>query len=464
MAAIMAFDLGTTHLKWVLVDESGTPLEGRQTDIGPSGTDSVSEQDPERILQALLDALGDAVQHSRIGRVSFSSAMHTFIAASPDGRALTKSWTWMDKRSRGTAEQLSQSPLASTLKRLTGMPVHTMSPLVKWLSVKNRLPAGSRPVALKDYILYHLTGQWVTDYSTAAASGMLGLDNQWCPEALNLANLSVPELPQLSAMDQRIPALRKPWDVVIGGSDGATAHRHLEIPCDGAVAVLAMGTSGALRTTTKDPVNHPELFCYAMGPMEGYLTGSAFSNVGNLLNWIAHLFGADIDTMVDEALLAARSQRPLPLALPYWFGERSPWWRDDLRGAWLNLEPQHGRADLAGAVLLSMAAAYWHGLDTLRRAGAPVREIRGGSGLLDTQNMAQWMADALGQDIVLHDDRDASLWGAVDLAGGRLEHQSSRSIRCYPRDAALHARVKDTWQRVQDWVRRVSPPTPPPTA
>ncbi len=455
MDAVMAFDLGTTHLKWVLMEEaSGLRISGGQANISPKGTGGVSEQDPEQVLNIIQDALSVAMSHCRIDRVAFSAAMHTFMAVDSGGRAYTRSWTWMDKRAQQAARLLRQSEQADLLKQYTGVPVHPMSPLVKWLSIKQWLPAGTRPTSLKDYVIYHLTGQWVTDYSTAAATGFLGLNNCWFPQALAMAGVDANDLPVLAAMDHRISVPGQAWTVVVGGSDGACAHRHLQIPADGTMAVLAMGTSGALRTTVPQPIGNTELFCYTMGPGQGYLTGSAFSNVGNVLEWLARVFNVDINTIIAEGLDAARSSRSLPLNLAYWFGERSPWWRDDLRGAWLNIGPEHGRSELAGSSLLSIAAAYWHGLETLIKAGAPIREIRGGSGLLENPIVAQWMADALEHDIVLQDEGDASLFGAMDLAGTpgvpRPHHDATRYR---PGDTNVHDRVKDTWQRIQAWVK-----------
>lgn len=453
MDAVMAFDVGTTHLKWVVVeDASGLRLWDGRTRVSASQDGVVSEQNPEVILKAVRQALQDAGSYGHVQRVAFSAAMHSFVVVDPDGTALTNSWTWMDKRAQDAAQNLRASGKAEALRRLSGVPVHAMSPLVKWLSLLGTLPREARPVSLKDYLLYHLTGTWATDYSTAAASGFLGLDNQWLGEALQLAHLTRGELPSLWPMTHRLTPRDYPGDLVIGGNDGATAHLHLQIPADGTVAVLAMGTSGALRTTLHEPVDSPELFCYSLGPAEGYLVGSAFSNVGNVLDWLAHLFQVDIDTVLAEGLAAARSQRLLPLTLGYWFGERSPWWREDLAGAWLDLRPDHQRGDLMGAALLSMAAAYWHGLNTLRGAGAPVSEIRGGSGLLDIPAVAAWMADALGQDMVLHDERDASLLGAVDLARGRVNEAGRRGARYQPRDPQIHRRIVETWGRIAEWI------------
>lgn len=457
--AVLAFDLGTTHLKWVLVEEaSGLRLWDGQADAHTITAETSSEQDPHEILAQVVQTLAQAQQYGTVTQVAFSSAMHSLVACDDEGHLFTKSWTWMDKRAHPTAASLRRSGAGRELRRLSGVPVHAMSPLVKWLHLRPQLPSQVRPVALKDYIIHHLTGQWATDYSTAAASGFLGLDGRWLPEALEMARLDAAQMPGLHRMRDRLTAREGAFEVVIGGSDGATAHWHLGVPPDGTVGVLAMGTSGALRTTISEPVEHPELFCYLMGPAAGYLVGSAFSNVGNVLAWLAQLFTVDIDTLVGEGIEAVRTGRPLPLALPYWFGERSPWWREDLAGAWIGMTSDHGRPALAGATLMAMAAGYAHSLGTLHASGASLQEIRGGSGLLDRPNMAQWMADALGHDIVLHDERDASLLGAVDLARNpdaeRHSVERASGARYRPRSPEIQARVINTWLLIQRHMER----------
>ncbi|PSR21083.1 MAG: hypothetical protein C7B45_12330 [Sulfobacillus acidophilus] len=453
MEALMAFDVGTTHLKWVMADRgSGRIIWEGRADVSATRSDLASEQDPDSVLAMVRQLLQQANAYGQVEIVAFSAAMHSLVVVDAQGRALTKSLTWMDRRSVAVAQQLRDSDSGRTLHRLSGVPVHAMSPLVKWIFLKDHVPRGARPVSLKDYLIFHLTGQWVTDFSTAAGSGFLGLDNQWLAPALDIAGLTAQDLPTLVPMATRIAVPHVKPEIVVGGTDAALAHRHLKVPPDGSVGVVAMGTSGALRTTVAHALECAELFCYTMGPGEGYVVGSAFSNVGNLLEWQARLFGIDVDRLLTEALQAIRSGRTLPLTLAYWFGERSPWWQEGLDGAWLHLGPEHGRAELAGSTLLAIAAAYWEGQAAVRASGSALTELRGGSGLLDRPDMAQWMADGLGQTIVLQDDRDASLLGAADLVRPLTPSQPHRLHRFQMRDAVMSSRVQKTWQEVRDWM------------
>ncbi len=449
---VIAFDLGTTHLKWIAID----PASGRRVLDGQIAAGTVtrgirSEQNPQAIWSQVQTVLEQASQSARISRISFSAAMHSFLVVTPEGEPVTRSWTWIDKRSLATAKSLRLDKLSSLLRKDTGVPVHAMSPLVKWLYIRQAM-GQCRPVTLKDYLVFRLTGQWVTDYSTAATTGFLGVDGVWLPRALELSGLRVDQLPTLHDMAWTLPASEYDGEVVLGANDAACAHLHLKIPQDGSIGVLAMGTSGALRTTWQHPTDNEELFSYMLGPTRGHLVGSAFSNVGNILVWLAGVFSMDIDAVIAEGIGAIRRRDALPLALPYWFGERSPWWRDDLSGAWLNIAPQHGRAQLIGSALLSMTASFWHGLKALEHIGAPLTELRGGSGLLENSSLAQWMADALGHDLVLHDSEDASLLGALNLAGGYPQEPVGPRAHYAPHDGSLQSLLEDTWHRIDETI------------
>ncbi len=450
MNLVLAFDLGTTHIKWIVLDpESGQRIWSGQSVAGTTTDGLRSEQDPDLIWNQVKMVMTEVHQYGRLTRISFSAAMHSFLVVDPDGRPMTASWTWMDKRGQATAKSLRCSELGMLLRQNSGVPIHPMSPLVKWLYIRSHFPS-CRPVALKDYLVFRLTDQWATDYSTAATSGFLGVDGTWLPEALEISALKPEEMPTLYDMAWSLPLADERAEVVLGGNDGATSHIHLRIPPDGRQAVLAMGTSGALRTTLKNPAYSDELFSYTMGPERGHLVGSAFSNVGNVLAWLSGVFKLTIDEVISDGITAIRHQKPLPLALPYWFGERSPWWREDLAGAWLGVEPRHGRSELIGSVLLSVSASFWHGLSTLDNLESRISELRGGSGLLENPVLAQWMADVLGRRLVLQDTGDASLWGALDLAGHYPLARDSSGPHFDPRDSSIQTRVKDAWHQIHD--------------
>ncbi|MCY0880258.1 MAG: FGGY family carbohydrate kinase [Firmicutes bacterium] len=458
MSTAIGFDIGTTHLKWQLRDrDTGVLLQHGVHPVPPDTRATRSEQAVAPILQAVQEVIAQASQQGDLSQVAFSGAMHSLIAVDAKGLPRTESLTWMDNRAAPLVAQLRQQGLHDMFRKATGVPLHPMVPWVKWLWLKPHLPPEARPVALKDYIIHALTGEWVEDYSTAAASGFLGLDAQWHPELLAMAQLTADSLPALKDMVDSLPCRAGDYRVVIGANDAASQHWHFGLEPGSPRAVISLGTSGALRTTAATPVSAPDLFCYSLGPHRGFLVGAAFSNAGNVLQWLANVTNLPVPTLLEEAIQSLRRGTPLPFAVPYWYGERFPWWRTDLRGAWHDLAPEHGRAELAGALLLAMAAGYWHALQRLEESGLTILDLVGASGLLDLEPLAQFLADALNRPLTVYPGVDASLAGAVDLAMGGVGRvmapSSINGRRHHPQDRTLPERVEAYWHRLAQTIR-----------
>lgn len=94
MDAVVALDLGTTHIKWVVVGENPqTVLWQGQTSAETTIESDRSEQDPEHVLRQVEDILARAARYGTVRRLAFSAAMHSCLAVDSQGRPLTPSLT-----------------------------------------------------------------------------------------------------------------------------------------------------------------------------------------------------------------------------------------------------------------------------------------------------------------------------------------------------------------------------------
>ncbi|CAB1128634.1 putative Gluconokinase [Candidatus Hydrogenisulfobacillus filiaventi] len=444
---VVGLDLGSSRLKYLVVDAAGRRRERGAAPAGTTIRGLHADQDPAAVARVLRAWLADISRRWSVQAIGLSAAMHSFLVVDGDGRARTRAWTWMDRRARAWAAALRQQPDAEALRQATGVPVHAMSPLVKWGWWQARHPHADpawHPVGLKEYVLHALGAPWVTDYSTAGASGFLGLDGQWQPEALRLVRLQPAQLPGLG--DPAAPA-GGPGPLLRGGTDAFFAHLALAAGPGSRCAVLGFGTSGAVRVAVERPPRPlpPGLFCYSSGPGRGYLLGAAFSNAGNLLAWLAGWFGLPLEVAVGEGLAAVARGRRLPLVLPTLYGERSPWWQEELRAGILGLDPRHGRAECLGGALLALAALFRQGLTAVETAVGPIDQVLAGSALLHLPGLAGFLAGALGRPLTLAADTDASVTGAALLAAGAvgwtLRPAAATTREIPPADASLAPRV-----------------------
>ena len=133
------------------------------------------------------------------------------------------------------------------------------------------------------------------------------------------------------------------------------------------------------------------------------------------------------------------------MVLPYLNGERSPLWRDDLRGALVGLASHHGPADVARAALEGVAGAVQELAAAVEACVGEPAEVRLTGGSLADQAWAQLITDALGVVTSVPEPAEATATGAAVLgwlALGRPEPKPpfpARATQERSPDRAVHA-------------------------
>ena len=122
---------------------------------------------------------------------------------------------------------------------------------------------------------------------------------------------------------------------------------------------------------------------------------------GALTTWLRELVGSPpFDELFKEAESAGPGAGGL-LALPYFAGERTPWFDPDLRGALFGLTAAHTRGHIFRALLEAAAFAVRQNLETMREAGATIASLRSSGGGAAQALWPQIVSDVTGlpQDV-----------------------------------------------------------------
>src|SRR5436190_11137549 len=113
MQHFIAIDLGTTNCKAVVIDETCNIVHTNKIPVSSIlENDGTHEQNAEEIFQAVIKLLQQYLQDAdknKIGCVSFSAAMHSFMAVDKGGNPLMNAMTWADTRSKKYAIELRNS-------------------------------------------------------------------------------------------------------------------------------------------------------------------------------------------------------------------------------------------------------------------------------------------------------------------------------------------------------------------
>ncbi len=123
--------------------------------------------------------------------------------------------------------------------------------------------------------------------------------------------------------------------------------------------------------------------------------------------------------MLDAALLEEAASVPAGsaglLCLPYLLGERAPWWRSGLSGAYLGLRRDHRRPHLVRAAVEGVCQLLALVRDGVTDTGTPVDEVRATGGAMAAPLWSGTLAAALDVPVRLADSPEGTGLGACLL-------------------------------------------------
>ena len=262
---VLGLDAGTTSAKAVAVDESGQILATAGSDpIAVRSTrNGGREQDPGAIWRAVatagrraVETLGSGV---RVSALAVAAQSGSVIPVAVGGRT-ERAITWMDTRF-GSVVESWPSDVAARIRAVSGwMPTSGVG-----LSTIAGLQAPgstsvSRWASVDDYLVFRLTGQWVTNPSNAAGMQLMDVATRtWSDELCSLAGIDPGRLSpilesgstagELAAEAAAGLGLDAGTPVVIGGHDQACAALGLGVVDPGDL-FLSAGTAWVLTAVT----------------------------------------------------------------------------------------------------------------------------------------------------------------------------------------------------------------------
>ncbi|HYJ65077.1 MAG TPA: gluconokinase, partial [Parafilimonas sp.] len=373
-------------------------------------------------------------KEENVACVSFSSAMHSFLAVDKNGLPLMNMITWADLRSAKYAHKLEQKPITKKLYETTGVPVHAMSPLCKLIWMKHEskkiFDKAFKFISIKEYIVFKLFEKYIVDCSIAAATGLFDEKNIcWYDEALNIAGITEEKLSELVSIEhcetELLPAIKTKLKTknkihfVLGASDGALANLGSGL-FDAKNMAVTIGTSGAARITTNKYVTDKQqrLFCYYIDK-EMYILGGAVNNGGVALQWLIEkiLQQNFKDEKVFKKIFKESTQVKTGanglIFLPYLNGERSPMWDENAKGALIGLTSSHTQANIIKAVLEGICFALLDVINAVEETSGSIEKIYLSGGIIKSKEWVQLFANITGKNIVINDAADASALGAA---------------------------------------------------
>ena len=433
MRTIATFDIGTTAVKAVLVDESGTALFSASREIPTLSTDGYMEQDPHDWWAAFQALSRELLAVGTPSAICMSGQMQDVIALDGDLDPLRNAILYSDNRARVEAKALARQVGARRIAEITGNPFDGSIPLSKFLWLRDHEPEVFERtrcflISSKDYVIARLTGLCAGDRTACSTAGCMDIaTGQWSGELLAAAGIDPARLPRLYAAHEKVGGVTAAAAALTGYPEGTPVYAGAG---DAGATSLAsglaepgqyninLGTSGWVAAASANVLPGEGVFNLAAMPEGRLINIVPFLNGASVHRWLSAL-NSDMDApdyaKVDAQLRSSPPGARGVMALPYLVGERFPVPDSSARGSFVGLTPSTTLADMSRAMLESVAFSIRRGLEQMPCAPTQVSLIGGGARV---EPWCQIMADVLGQRVRVF--RDAGHLPARAIAAAAL--------------------------------------------
>jgi len=445
VSVCLAVDAGTTGVRSLAVDEHGALLawsyrEFPQYFPQPGRV----EHDPDEIwtatVETLVEVQAELIASGRaVTAIGITNQRETAVAWNRrTGRPLHRAIVWQDRRTAGRCDELRAAGKEPLIRERTGLVLDSYFSATKWewMLREGGVEAGPDLAlgTVDSWILWRLTGgpnggEHATDPSNASRTLLYDIDaRDWSDELCGLFGVPRASLPDVRPSSGRFgvtaPERAAGTAVPVSGIAGDQQSALFGQACfETGMSKNTYGT-GSFVLVNLGP-SHPP-------PTEGLLTSVGWDLGGDVvyvMEGAIFVTGAAIQWLRDGLGIIGDAAETGPLAagvvdsggvvfVPAFTGLGSPWWDPYARGSVFGLTRGSGRAQIARAVVESMAWQTRDVVDAITSVtGTKISELRvdGGASVMDV--LCQFQADVLGVPVRRPTVKETTALGAAYLAG-----------------------------------------------
>lgn len=424
----------------------------------------------------------------QISRIICTTQGETLIPVSSQGEPLSNAIVWLDTRAQKQAEYV-RSTLSSTSFYLhTGISVcDATCPLCKLLWIKENRPEVYQKTSyfllLEDYLLFRLTGRFLTEKSLLSTTGYFDIyhDIIW-EEALLACDLDVNKFPDIVECGVPVGAPSDDACYQLGLSKSTIIHAGaMDQVCAavGAGNVTAgiltenTGTAMVLGATASRSILEtiPHLTVYRHAFSGGYLVMPVCRTGGMFLNWFKNQFcfqeqtqaektGTSVFHILDKA---ASDSPPLSkglISIPYLDGSLQPHCLPDAKGIFFGFGLENTRSDFIRSILESIGYMLRENVELIQeKLPCPIKKIYSSGGGSRSDIWCQIKANITNLPVYVPVDNELTSVGAARLV---LDSEidkitpASSSRQFFP-EQNLVSEYQKGYQQYQTLVRTVSP-------
>ena len=424
MTTVLTIDQGTSGTKAIVIDGEGNLLGLSEHPVRPEYLPAGGvEQDPHELLASVLSAGRAAVSTAGvpIDIVTIANQGETVLAWDPDtGRPLSNMIVWQDRRAESICAELAE--YKDTFAERTGLVLdpYFSAPKQAWL--RRNVTRDGVVTTSDSWLIHQLTGEFVTDVSTASRSLATDLDTgTWETELLGLFGLADERLPAIVACDAEVGTT-----TVFGGTAavgglvvdqqaaliGEGCLRPGEAKCTFGTGAFLLANTGTAATRSASGLSAS--VAWKVRNETTYCVDGQVYTAASAVRWMEQL--GYITTAADMDDVAAADSGGV-LAVPALAGLAAPWWRPDAKASVTGMTLSTTVGHLVVAILQGIAAQVAElGSAVGRDIGRPLSRLKVDGGLTRCKTLMQSVADLMQIEIEVYPSAHATPLGAAALA------------------------------------------------
>ncbi|MDP9905561.1 FGGY family carbohydrate kinase [Arthrobacter bambusae] len=429
MTTVLSIDQGTSGTKAVVVDGGGKILGLAEHAVRPHYLPgSGVEQDPQELLDSVLETGRAAVAQSGalIDIVTIANQGETVLAWDPaTGKPLSNMIVWQDRRAESICAGLADH--RDEFASRTGLVLDPYFSAPKQAWIRKNVTRDGVVTTSDSWLIHHLTGEFVTDVSTASRSLTTSLDStEWDHELLDLFELGDERLPRILPSDaiagstSAFGGMMAVGGLIVDQQAALLAENCLEAgeaKCTFGTGAFLLANTGT--SATRSTAGLAASVAWTVKDKPTYCFDGQVYTAASAVRWLQ---GMGFITSASELDVVAATDSGGVLSVPAFAGLAAPWWSPEAKASLTGMTLSTGPEHVVLAVLQGIAAQVAElGSLVASDIGQPLQRLRADGGLTQSRVLMQAVADLMQIEIDVYPSQHATPLGAAALARVALE-------------------------------------------
>lgn len=469
---ILAIDIGTSSLRSILYNESGNRIQSASRVYSPIFHENgYVEQDPRDFKVAVYETVREVMDNfdddqDKVVAITVTSQRASVIPVDGHGKPLYNAIMWQDKRSYDICQNLKSEFDEKEVYEHTGVKIDPYFVVPKILWFKENEPelycAAHKMLGVQDYVVYLLTGNFITDHSQACRTMLMDLKTfTWDDNLIGRFGINESLLCDLvppgsivggliAELEEKL-GIKEGTPVIAAGGDQQCAAIGLNVLENGRVEANT-GTGSFVIAHSDKPVfdSRMRTLCSASAIPGKWIVEAGLLTSGTIYRWFStQFFDSEMDSFdkINEAAEASPVGANGVVALPHFKGSAAPYWNPLSKGMIYNLSLSTTKGDVARAILEAIVLENAQNIDLIADQIGRIDLVSVAGGLTNFSLYNQIQSDAYNKAVEKYKNSEASSLGAFMSAAVTLgifdSYQEAFEVANKEKPLTFHAQAKN---------------------